>query len=196
LGPLVKICGLTNARDAEAALEFGADVLGFVFEPTSPRFVPPEARGFIGHIDQRPRVAVYGPFEGEESTEVDMVQATEFKIRPSRPSILSLRVRPEDTVEDLLGMFTGYDRVVLDAFHEGQYGGTGQRVDWEVAEAVVAQSQVPVILAGGLTPENVAQAIRFVRPAGVDVSSGVETAPGQKDHAKMQDFIAAVRQAL
>jgi phosphoribosylanthranilate isomerase len=69
-------------------------------------------------------------------------------------------------------------------------------VDWEVAEAVVAQSPIPVILAGGLTPENVAQAIRFVRPAAVDVSSGVESALGQKDHAKMRDFIAAVRQAL
>jgi phosphoribosylanthranilate isomerase len=85
--------------------------------------------------------------------------------------------------------------ILLDAYSENEYGGTGKRVDWELAATIVEKHGWPVILAGGLTPDNVAEAIRIVRPYAVDVSSGIESSPGIKDHGKMKAFVEAVRSA-
>lgn len=194
---LVKICGLTNQADAEWAAECGADALGFVLHPASPRFVTPEAAASIA--------TRLGPFTltvavfGEVAAGVNLaafaaVQGVGAVRVQGRRRIETLRLRAgmEPPSEDLLRAQEA-DAILLDAYDPSAYGGTGHRVDWDWAAAFVRHSERPVVLAGGLDPDNVADAIRHVRPYAVDVASGVEGSPGHKDRAKVRDFILSVR---
>ncbi|MFQ3586100.1 MAG: phosphoribosylanthranilate isomerase [Fimbriimonadaceae bacterium] len=193
----VKVCGLTRREDAELAAELGASALGFVFEPSSPRFVGdgwfPDWLSGLG-VE---RVAVFGPFRAGVAERFDRFQATGWdEAEPESPSrirrISAVRVRAGDTVASILAQVGDADRLLLDAYDPGGYGGMGRRIDWALASEVVRASPVPVALAGGLTPDNVADAVGQVRPAMVDVSSGVETSPGIKDPARMRAFFEAL----
>lgn len=204
----VKICGITNVKDALAALEAGADLLGFNFHPPSPRHVTPEQAGQIIERVRRtsPTICLVGVFVDEDPASVERTVAAcgldYAQLHGSEPPewtatlvdqgikvIKAFRVRDGTSLE-------GIERhpataFLLDTYVPGQEGGTGQTFDWGLAKR--AGPLGPIILAGGLTPENVARAIHMVRPWGVDVASGVETAPGRKDPEKIKRFIAAAK---
>lgn len=196
---LVKICGLTQARDAELAADLGANALGFVHEPTSPRFI---GEGELKWIERLPpfvmKVAVFGRVTRNVPQGVfDLVQGAEWDIFPMPfPKRLHvLRLRAGQKADDLVNQTINASGLVLDAHKDGQYGGTGHTVDWDLAAEIVQRAARPVVLAGGLTPDNVADAIARVRPYAVDVSSGIESSPGVKDFAKLRDFIQAANEA-
>ena len=202
----VKVCGITNAADALAAVEAGADALGFIFYEKSPRYVVPAvAASIIAELP--PLVTPVGVFVNESMAAVRSIMDTcglamaqlhgdenvSYCRELARPAMKALRLKDRGSLL-ALAEYQGRGGVrgfVLDTFSELAYGGTGQITDWGLA-ADVAKS-TPILLAGGLTPDNVTEAIRTVRPYGVDVSSGVESAPGKKDHAKMRAFFDAVR---
>ncbi len=198
----VKICGITNLKDAQAAVEGGADALGFVFAE-SPRQINPEvAVGIIRSLP--PFLTCVGLFVDElpqvvkeiiKECRLDALQfhggeppgyCRQFMIK----TIKAFRLRNEDSLE----IISHYqvDAYLLDTYREGIPGGTGQSFDWDLALRAKEFSR-PIILAGGLRPDNVAEAIGRVRPYGVDVSTGVEAKPGKKDHKKMKEFIEIAR---
>ncbi len=194
----VKICGITTIEDARHAVACGADALGFVFFAKSPRCVSPEtARGIIAELP--PFVSAVGLFVNEDPERIrqvvdfcslDVIQlhgdeAPDGCDFGPRRIVKALRVK--DAASLAGHREYSVSALLLDAWVAGVYGGTGERFNWELAAAVARQR--PVILAGGLTPENVAEAVRQVRPYAVDVSSGVEAAPGKKDPAKVAAFI-------
>jgi phosphoribosylanthranilate isomerase len=195
----VKICGIKHEEDAKWAEECGANALGFVFEPMSPRCV--------GGIDWHPSwidelkpelVAVYGPAPAElPAAPFRTIQSTDWSRSGSPQGIIKqtvARVGPMESADRVIRRIPGAHRLVLDSLQRDVYGGSGQKIDWDLAAEVVKLSKIPVILAGGLTPENVGEAIMKVKPFGVDVSSGVEAAPGVKDHAKVKKFIDMARE--
>lgn len=194
----VKICGLARVQDAELAFELGADALGFVFEPSSPRSV-------VGNRDvlTLPRkfgpycacVAVFGPFRILPHEDFRAVQASEGDPAEGVQLIRTVPLRAKADFHPALRAGSRADALLIDASVEGMHGGTGQKVDWHLAAEFVNYAPKPVILAGGLTPENVAEAVRVVRPYAVDVSSGIESSPGVKDPIKVRDFIHAARGA-
>lgn len=197
--PLVKICGLTRAQDADLALGFGADALGFVHELSSPRCVGEEHYQWIERLPPlTPKVAVFGRVDRTVPLGIfDLVQGVEWQVYPVPfPKRLHvLRLRKGQRADDLVQQTVNAAAILLDAYREEAYGGTGHPVDWDLAAEIVQRAERPVILAGGLTPDNVAEAVRRVRPYAVDVSSGVETKPGLKDIAKLRDFIEAAKGA-
>ena len=202
----IKICGITNVEDAEVAVAAGADALGFVMYRKSPRWVKPEvARAIVAGLP--PFVSAVGVFVNEEAEKVRTLmdecgfalaqlhgdESAVYCQNLGRPVLKALRLKDRATFL-ALAEFQGRANVrgiLLDAFSDQAYGGTGQTVDWTLAEE--AARSTPVILAGGLSPANVAGAIQMVRPYGVDVSSGVELSPGKKDHHKLKAFIEAAR---
>ncbi|MDH5667270.1 MAG: phosphoribosylanthranilate isomerase [Nitrospira sp.] len=202
----VKICGITNREDAQVAAAAGADALGFVMYKKSPRWVEPAvARAIIAELP--PFVLPIGVFVNEEvGTVRSLVDECGFALAQlhgdesasycqqlGRPMLKALRLRDRGSFL-ALAEFQGRAGVrgfLIDAFSEKAYGGTGQTVDWTLAAEVAGT--VPILLAGGLTPSNVAEAVQRVRPYGVDVSSGVELTPGKKDREKVQAFLEAVR---
>ncbi len=201
----VKICGLTRPEDVECAIDSGASAVGFVFEPSSPRFIiaasDAEAALAVPAVYLM-RVAVFGHYPLRNAADVDMsrfvsllaecnaVQSLDAPemFHGSRYQVVRL---PSDVSVDP----NSVEAVVLDAFDPASYGGTGKTLDWDLAAEFVRGFSKPTILAGGLTPDNVYDAIRIVRPYGVDVSSGVEDAPGIKDHGRIRSFLAAVAAA-
>jgi phosphoribosylanthranilate isomerase len=203
---LVKICGITSEADARAALASGADALGLNFYAGSPRYVAlPQAAAIAKAIGTRAlKVGLFVNASADEINAVDdtigldLIQlhgdeSPEFCAPwPSRV-IKACRVHTAADV-DCLARYAGVRMLLIDAAVTGAYGGTGVRADWHLARAAKRHG-VPVLLAGGLTPENVAEAVRVVAPFGVDVASGVEFAPGRKDAAKMRAFVAAARGA-
>lgn len=210
----VKICGLTRAEDVEKAIELGADALGFVFEPVSPRYVGGRADDLIAAIQPYVMcVGVFGQFHSVECANLNAVQFTELGGTASifssvgmgrtPPVIKAIRVSMREEPGLVLKMTDDWLRqfhidprgLLLDAFDEHKHGGTGKTVDWDFAAEFARLSRRPVILAGGLTPENVGEAIEKVRPYAVDVSSGVEASTGVKDHGKLRDFMQAARGA-
>lgn len=201
----VKICGLTRREDALAAVAAGADALGFIFYEPSPRHLSlPAAAEIIRAVP--PFVAKVGVFVDAEAAFIqravaecglDTVQLhgaepPEFCRQFAVPVIKAFRIRDRDSLRAL----PAYDTVawLLDSFVPGKPGGTGAQFNWDLA-AEAKKLGCPIILAGGLTPENVAAAVAKVRPYAVDVSSGVESAPGRKDEAKVRAFIAAAKAA-
>jgi phosphoribosylanthranilate isomerase len=202
----VKICGITDRDDARDAVAAGADALGFVMYKKSPRWVEPSvARAIIAELP--PFVLPIGVFVNEEADTVRKLmdecgfafaqlhgdETASYCHTLGRPALKALRVRDRSSFL-ALAEFQGRAGVrgfLVDAFSDQAYGGTGQTVDWALA-AEVART-VPILLAGGLTPSNVAEAVRLVRPYGVDVSSGVEMSPGKKDRVKVKAFIEAAR---
>ena len=202
----VKICGITNAEDAALAVAAGADALGFILYRKSPRFVEPTVvRTIVAGLP--PFVLPIGVFVNEEAVAVRTLmdecglalaqlhgdESAAYCRTLGRPVLKALRLKDHSAFL-ALAEFQGRANVrgfVVDAFSDQAYGGTGQTVDW--ALAAEAARAAPVLLAGGLTPANVSQAIQAVRPYGVDVSSGVEARPGKKDPAKVKAFIEAAR---
>lgn len=204
----VKICGITNIEDAMAAVSAGADALGFIFYPKSPRYITPEDAGEITS-KLPPFVVPVGVFVDEpedmvvEHAIVAGVPVVQLHGDESPDSCTSLtafglrvikaaRVRSMEDIEALRRYDA--DAYLLDAYLPDCPGGTGVTCDWAIAlEAKTVLD--PVILAGGLTPDNVSRAISTVRPYAVDVSSGVESGPGRKDHDKIRAFIKNARHA-
>lgn len=193
----IKICGLTREEDAQLAIELGADALGFVLEPTSPRQFLIEENPWIWQLPTfTPRVAVFGQIpRGANFQPYHLIQSAVFPDDKTfrAKTIQAIRLREGDTLESFFELPELGEAILLDAHSDTAYGGTGKRVDWGLARQIVNASTRRVILAGGLTPDNVAEAIQVVRPYAVDVSSGVEESHGVKDHVKLRDFIQAVR---
>jgi phosphoribosylanthranilate isomerase len=194
----VKICGITSMEDALQAVQAGADALGFVFYEKSPRYLPPERAASIISV-LPPFVQVVGLFVNAEAgfvndtadrCRLDLVQLHGDE-PPDYCELIRRRVIKAFRVKDITSLdpVRNYSiaGILLDAFSPKAYGGTGLTFNWEVAQE--AGQYGPVILAGGLTPENVRQAVERVNPYGVDVSSGVETALGRKDPEKVREFI-------
>jgi phosphoribosylanthranilate isomerase len=201
----VKICGITSAEDALAAVDAGADALGFMFYAPSPRCVTGEVAARIIH-QLPPFVAKVGVFVNPTAEEVRQAMADcgldtlqfhgeeppEFCRQFGLKALKAFRVQGPDTLKAL----PHYSDLtwLLDSFVAGTRGGTGNSFNWDLAAQVVRMGG-RVILAGGLTPENAAEAVRKVRPYALDVSSGVESMPGRKEAAKVRAFIAAARGA-
>jgi len=200
----IKICGITNLEDALLAADLGADALGFIFYPKSPRKVAPEAaRAIIAQLP--PLVTTVGVFVDEDAAAVrdlaarvglDWVQLhgqepPEYCRSLGRRVIKGFRVQDQHSLSALEAYRGAAQALLLDTYKKGQIGGTGETFNWTLARE--AQKYGPIILAGGLNPDNVAQAIAAAQPQAVDVASGVETGPGKKDPEKLKRFFAAVR---
>lgn len=201
----MKICGVRAFDEAEAAIDAGADALGFNFWPRSPRYIAPEAAREIAKSIS-PLASTVGVFVNEEHRSIEEIV--------SRVGLSAVQLHGDETAEfcSRLG-FTriikafrvgdGFDlqmireypvsMALLDAGIKGSYGGTGKSFDWRVA--VEAKKIMPLILAGGISAENVAEAIQSVRPHAIDVCSGVEAEPGRKDLNRLREFMAAVARA-
>jgi phosphoribosylanthranilate isomerase len=204
--PRIKICGITSEADARAGVDAGADALGFVLYRKSPRYVEPAmVKQIIAALP--PLVVPVGIFVNEEAKVVrDLMddcglalaqlhgdETASYCLELARPVLKAVRVKDRGSFL-ALAEFQGRAGVrgfILDAYSADRYGGTGRPIDWSLAAEAARASTI--ILAGGLTPDNVGDAIRTVRPYGVDVSSGVESASGKKDHQKIRAFVAAVR---
>ncbi|MEW6129722.1 MAG: phosphoribosylanthranilate isomerase [Acidobacteriota bacterium] len=200
----VKICGIRTFVEASAAVEQGADALGFNFWTKSPRYLAPdEARKIIHRLP--PFVSCVGVFVNEsavrinqivEQTGINAVQLHGDETPEFIGDLLPVKIIKafrvgEDFDINVLTRFSA-SAFLLDAKVKGEYGGTGMRFDWRIA--IEAQKIAPIILAGGLTSANVSEAIQFVRPFAVDVCSGVEAEPGRKDLQKLREFLNKVRQ--
>ena len=199
----IKICGLTRIEDARAAVQMGADAIGLVFYAPSPRNVGlDQARAIIAAIP--PFVTVVGLFVDPVRSEIESVlrrcslnllqfhgdESPEFCNGFGLPYIKAARVRADADLVQYLSAYSAAQGWLLDAYHDRLYGGTGASFDWNLIPQGLPK---PVILSGGLTPENVGAAVRQVRPWAVDVSSGVESTKGIKDAAKIAAFIAGVK---
>ncbi|MHB2138265.1 phosphoribosylanthranilate isomerase [Pseudomonas monsensis] len=200
-----KICGITRIEDALAAVEAGADAIGFVFYAKSPRAVSvQQARAIIRALP--PFVTTVGLFVNASRCELgEILDAVPLDLLQfhgdenaeaceewRRPYIKALRVKAGDDIAAAVAAYPGASGVLLDTYVEGVPGGTGEAFDWSLIPPDLSK---PLILAGGLTPENVSDAVARVRPYAVDVSGGVEASKGIKDHAKIRAFIAAARKA-
>lgn len=199
----VKICGITNSDDALAAADAGADAIGFVFFRSSPRFIEPDHAARIIRL-LPPFVTSVGVFVNEiprrieeiiSETGIDVVQLhgdePPSSCSLSRRVIKGFRVLDLSSIDALMP-YQGYvSAFLLDTYSPDRFGGTGRTFPWDIA--VRAKRFGTIILAGGLTPDNVDQAIETVKPFGVDVSSGVESVVGKKDIAKIQAFISRAR---
>ena len=205
---LVKICGITNLEDALASVECGADMIGLNFFEKSARYVSPTLAREIAtesaKMVKRVGVFVNASIEhileicsnvgldaiqlhGDETVEYEAV----LRSRTDLETIKAVRVGEHFDVHELVNFDS---TILLDAYSDGEYGGTGEVFDWEVASQV--WTIVPsMILAGGLNPDNVADAIRTVRPYAVDVASGVESSPGKKNLKKLEAFIRNAKNA-
>ncbi|MFL6499364.1 MAG: phosphoribosylanthranilate isomerase [Candidatus Udaeobacter sp.] len=203
----IKICGVTNENDARACVELGADMIGFNFYPPSPRYIEPTiARGIVDALPAR--TCAVGVFVDADPAEIRKLANTagvrcvqlhghatpescgelagEFRV--IRALSTDPRFAPGQTAA-----FAECD-VLIDAYHPELRGGTGQTCDWSAARAAMRYTRF-LILSGGLDAQNVSQAIATVAPSAVDVCSGIESAPGVKDHDAIENFIAAVRTA-
>jgi phosphoribosylanthranilate isomerase len=213
----IKICGITNVEDALAAARAGADAVGLNFYPKSPRHIDLDTARQI--VDRLPagitKVGVFVNVAVEEVCRtfdqlgLDLIQVhgdepPEFLARlGQRPVMRAFRLGPAglEALAEYLAACRRLQclprRTLIDSFVPGDYGGTGKVPDWAVLSVYPAEPwHPPLVLAGGLTPENVAAAIRTVRPAAVDTASGVEIGPGRKDHARIAGFVAAARAAF
>lgn len=212
----IKICGITNPADARDAVELGADAVGLNFYNRSLRCVPPDAAAAI--CQQLPEgVCKIGVFVNHSAADI-VETANRYGLDAvqlhgdERPEIMAdlrgthviraIRLGQEATLESVLDEMNrwsgaGVAIFILDAEVGNQtYGGSGQTIDWNLAQSVCRVSPGPVILAGGLTPTNIAAAIRTVQPSGVDVASGVETFPGKKSAELLGDFVRQAKAAL
>lgn len=200
----IKICGLTRPQDVDAAVAAGADAIGLVFYPASPRYIDLAwAIELIRHVP--PFVDIVGLFVNAAPTQVRAVLAAipvhllqfhgdeddAYCRQFGRPFLKAVRVCPDIDLPGQMAAFPSAQAILLDAFVEG-YGGSGQAFDWTL---VPRELPKPIVLSGGLDANNVGDAIRRVHPAAVDVSSGVESGKGIKDAEKMRAFVIAVHRA-
>ena len=199
----VKICGITSLADGLAAAQAGADALGFVFYEPSPRYISPEAAPVIirqlppdlvkvGVFVNAPRDLVFSAMSqcGLSLLQFHGDEPPDYCLQFGLMSMKAFRMRDAESLERLADYPT--DAWLLDACAPDKPGGTGQTFNWDLA-LEAGKFGRPVFLAGGLTPENVADAVRRARPYAVDVSTGVEAAPGRKDPAKVRAFIQAAK---
>lgn len=206
----IKICGITRAEDARAAQALGVDAIGLVFYPPSPRAVTAtQAAAALSGLDgqQTRRPDAVGLFVNPTSAQVQSVldeqplallqfhgdEPAEFCESFGLPYMKAFRVQSAQEVITGISAYPTAKYILLDSYKQNIPGGTGTSFDWTMAADIVARSPVPIVLAGGLHPENIQEAISVVNPFGVDVSSGVEAAPGLKDTHKMQLFVEGVR---
>ena len=207
----VKVCGITTRQDALAAVDAGADMLGFNFYPQSKRYILPEkCVRIVSYLAQyTTRVQLVGVFVNATRAEIaaiaddchlDLVQlsgdeSSEFLHTLGPQAFKGIRPASLEEAQTDAARFARSASPVLlvDAYRPGEYGGTGHTGDWELARMLA--TQYPILLAGGLNPDNVAAAVAQVRPWGVDVASGVESSPGKKDAAKMAAFVRAARES-
>lgn len=212
----VKICGLTLPGDARLAVRAGADAVGLIFAESKRRVTPDEAKALARAAREEAsdfgrEVDVFGVFVNEaparmreiaRDVPLDVIQLHgDEEPRLARELsglrlVKAVRVRGPDSLGEIKGLWASgaFQVLLLDTYSESARGGTGKTFDWTVAAE--AAQRVPIILSGGLTPQNVAEAVRKVRPAMVDASSGVETSPGVKDRALVERFVGEAKSAL
>jgi phosphoribosylanthranilate isomerase len=201
---IIKICGIKTLKDALAAIDSGADYLGFNFYPKTVRFIEKSACAEITSVLRRehPQVKLVGVFVNSSIEEVkDILQTCHLDLAQlhgdeTPETFAQLTPHAFRAFRGIPESNAGYERseapaMLIDAAVKGIYGGSGVTADWEAAAKLA--KKYPLLLAGGLTPENVADAVRQVQPWGVDVASGVESAPGEKDAGKMSAFVKAVK---
>jgi len=197
-----KICGITRLEDALAAAKFGADAIGLVFYKKSPRYVPPAvAASIIAQLP--PFVTTVGLFVNESTDDIqqildivplDLLQFHGSEIEAecscfNRPYIKAVAMKPGLNVADVVNQYPGAQGILLDTYDVVLPGGTGKSFDWSKVPQSLSK---PIILAGGLTPGNISEAVGVVHPWAVDVSGGVEESKGKKDHRLIQTFIEGV----
>jgi len=195
----VKVCGLTRVEDAVFAAEYGADALGFVLEPKSPRFLQEgQVTGLVRASGVSvPLVGVFANFDPDISKPgFDFYQGEGSAPAGIIEWIPVFRPKPEQSVADWISATDGWQVVLLDPFHESLGGGTGKQLDIGKAAEFVQEFPGKVILAGGINAGNVAQMIKSVRPWGVDASSGLETSPGIKSLGLVERYIVEALAAL
>lgn len=195
----VKICGITSVEDAQHAVAAGADAIGLVFYEKSPRHVAQEQAAQIARA-VGPFVTVVGLFVNASADEITSVlegvdlhvlqfhgdENEAFCLQFRRPYMKALRMKPELDVLQAMSAYPSASAILLDAYRAGVPGGTGETFDWS---RVPRETEIPVVLAGGLTPENIEQAVAAVSVYGVDVSGGVEASKGRKNSQKVSTFI-------
>ena len=201
----IKFCGMTNEQDVMHAIDLGIDALGFVFVSDSPRYLTIEqAQKLTKKVP--PFVIKVGLFMNSEKTDVENIinnvrldilqfhgdEDEKFCLQFQRPYLKAVPMGSVSSVTDFCQKYSSATGFVFDSHAPGQMGGSGETFEWS---KLPKQLEKPIILAGGLTPQNVAQAIRAVRPYAVDVSSGIEASKGVKDPAKMELFIKEVKRA-
>ena len=200
----VKICGITNYKDAAKSLDYGADALGFIFYEKSKRYINPKEAAKI--IKELPpfltKVAVFVDSSFRQINKItselsiNTVQlhgneTPEFCAKFKQTVIKALRIRTSVNLQEV-DSFPA-QAILFDTFSETEFGGTGKSFDWNILKNL--RTDKKIILSGGLNPDSIEQAIKTVRPYAVDVSSGVEKSPGIKDHTKIKKFIEAVKNA-
>jgi len=201
-GTKIKICGITNTKDALLASQLGADALGFIFYRESKRYIDPEiAKRIISSLP--PFVTTVGVFVNQsldeiiaikDKTGIDAAQlhgdeTPQFCSSVPLKVIKAIRVK-DDLDEHGVAQYP-VQAILFDTYSDVEYGGTGKSFNWEILKDISISGEI--ILSGGLSPDNVAEAVRTVRPYAVDVSSGVEATPGKKDHMKLRKFIEAIK---
>jgi len=199
----IKICGITNSEDACAAASLGANALGFIFVPGTPRYIKPQAAARI-ISELPPFITTVGVFAdasleivsetvrlcGLSAVQLHGSETPEYCREIERAKLIkAFRVKDRNSLSSIPEYKVS--AYLLDTYVKGKKGGTGETFNWELARE--AKEYGKIIIAGGLTPENVAQAIQHVQPYAVDVSGGVESSPGKKDHAKIRAFIENAR---
>ena len=202
----IKVCGITEPEDARIAVAAGADGLGFIFVPQSPRHIDPDMVRKITR-ELPPLVDAVGVFVDEEMEVVEEImqycclsfiqlhgsETPDYCEKISCRVMKSFSIGQATKSEDFAPYAEAVSGFLLDTFHKDMAGGTGQTFDWQLLEHIKPPG--PIVLAGGLTPDNVGDAIRQVKPFAVDVNSGVEYQPGRKDPDKLRSFVQAVRKA-
>ncbi len=201
----VKICGITSSEDAQAAVAAGADAIGLVFYSPSSRYVTPRVAAQIV-AELGPFVTTVGLFVNEDAevvketlalTNLQLLQfhgdeSEEYCRQFQRPYIKALRMSPDLDPSQAMAVYPGACGYLFDAWQPDKFGGTGKTFDWRRIDGLASDK---LILAGGLNPDNVEAAVQAVRPYAVDVSGGVELAPGKKDHLALKAFIKAVKRS-
>lgn len=202
----IKVCGIKTVEDARAAMDAGADLLGFNFYPKSPRYLEVgTCRDIMSVMRKYGHITYVGVFVNASTEEVRATMETcglnlaQLHGDETSEMVQSLYGKAFKAFRGIPQNINGFAReeapaLLVDASVKGAYGGTGITADWRSAAELA--KHYPLLLAGGLTPENVAEAVRQVRPWGVDVASGVEAAPGVKDAGKLKAFVKAVRSAM
>lgn len=204
----IKVCGITSAEDAKEAIRVGVDAIGFIFVESSPRYISPEkAKEIVTQLP--PFIHFVGVFVDKDPIEVEEIieycGLTYVQLHGSEDAeycrklahaatpcrlIKAFRVGPESKTADFTQYESSVKGFLLDTYVEGQEGGTGKPFDWSITASLGLQ--LPVILAGGLNPDNVCEAVRTVRPFAIDINSGVELEPGKKDITKLHSLIKSV----
>jgi phosphoribosylanthranilate isomerase len=198
--PRVKVCGITSVEDALFAVHAGADSIGLVFYSPSPRNVSIDVAREVS-LAVGPFVTVVGLFVNEDKFTIEHVirsvglhvlqfhgdESSDFCDEFHRPYMKAVRMKADVDLERVISMYPNASGILLDAYSKGVPGGTGETFDWD--RVPTQQGLPPIVLAGGLTPENITAAVSKTLPYGVDVSGGVEVSPGKKDPKKIVDFI-------